>query len=86
MASTLTLYPSPLTETMDAALRGGGRRRVIAETYLHRKREKETLQRQLDLAHVHADLNGEMLMRNNCRMKNKNGNLLQQSSWHNARG
>ena len=37
----------------------GGSRRVIAATSFCSQRKRETLQRQLDLAHVHAKLNGE---------------------------
>ena len=59
MVSSLTLYPSPWTETMATDLREGGRRRVIVETSLCRQRDRETLQCQLDLAHVHTDLNVE---------------------------
>ena len=36
----------------------GRRRRVIAENYLYRQRERETLQRKFELAHAHAELNG----------------------------
>ena len=46
-------------------------RHVIAATYLSRQKNRETLQRQLDLAHVHAELNGEKI-----RMKIRNGTLL----------
>ena len=35
------------------------RRRVIAATSLRRQRERYTLQRYLDFAHMHAELNGE---------------------------
>ena len=34
----------------------GGRMRVVAATSLCRQRERDTLQRQLDLAHAHAEL------------------------------
>ena len=37
----------------------GGKRVVIAATYLRRHRERETLQRQLELAHAHVELNGD---------------------------
>ena len=57
MASILTLYLSLLIETTDTALRGGGRC-VIAATSLCSQRERDILQRQLDLAHAQAKLNG----------------------------
>ena len=44
----------------DHGCRRGGRRRVIAKTSLYRQRDRETLQRQLDLAHEHAELNGKI--------------------------
>ena len=59
---------------------------MIAVNSLRRQRQRETLQRQLDLAHAHAELNGGIFMRNNRRMRNNNGNLLQRSSWREACG
>ena len=56
-----------------------GRRLVMAVNYLRRERDRDTLQRQLDLAHAHADINGRKFMRKNHRMRNNNGTLMQQS-------
>ena len=63
-----------------------GRRLVIAATYIRRQKDRETLQRQLDLVHAHADLNGKKFMRKNRRMRNKNGTLMQRSFWCKTRG
>ena len=49
----------PVPIDKDHGPRGGGRRCVIAATYLCRQRYKETLQRQIDLAHAHTELNGK---------------------------
>ena len=50
--------PVPIDRDHGCGPQRGVRIRVIAATNLCRKRERDTLQRQLDLAHVHADLNG----------------------------
>ena len=63
----------------------GVRRRVILATYLCRQRERKTLHRQLDLVYAHVELNGEMLMRKNRRISNKDGTLMQQILWSDAR-
>ena len=51
--------PIPVDRDHGHGPQRGGRRRVIVETSLCRQRDRETLQCQLDLAHVHTDLNVE---------------------------
>ena len=75
--------PVPIDRYHGRGPQRGGRRRVIAATYLRgqRERERETLQLQLDLAYAHTELNGI-----NCRTRNKNGTLLQRISWRKTCG
>ena len=68
---SVNTYAVPFPIDREHGPQRGGRRRVIEETSLCRKRVRETLQRQLDLAHVHAELNGEKI-----RMRIRNGTLL----------
>ena len=49
--------PVSIDRDHDRGPQRGGRRHVIAATYLRRKRERETLQRKLDLAYAHAEIN-----------------------------
>ena len=51
--------PAPIDRDHFRGPQRGGRRRVIAVTYLRMHRGRETLQSQLDLAHAHAELNGK---------------------------
>ena len=51
--------PVPIDRDHGRGPQRGGRRRVLAATSLRRQREREILQRQLDLAHAHVELNGK---------------------------
>ena len=51
--------PVPIDRDHGCGPQRGGMLCVIAATYLHRQRERETQQSQLDLAYAHVELNGE---------------------------
>ena len=51
--------PVPVDRDHGHSPQKGGSRRVIAATSLCSQRKREILQRQLDLVHAHAKLNGE---------------------------
>ena len=51
--------PVPVDRDHSHSPQRGGNRRVIAATSLCSQSERDILQRQLDLAHAHAKLNGE---------------------------
>ena len=51
--------PIPVDRDHGHSPHRGGSRRVIAATFLCSQREREILQRQLDLAHAHTKINWE---------------------------
>ena len=51
--------PIPVDRDHGHSPHRGGSRHVIAATSLCSQRKRDILQRQLDLAHAHAKLNGE---------------------------